>query len=289
MRDIRIAALLLTLLLSAAGPLFAAPSAAHHGMSTQTHCASCHVTENWKTVRFDHLAQTKVELRGAHALATCAGCHDAEFKKAVPESCSACHQDAHRGEFGVRCAGCHDENNWESRFTADAHRNTTFPLSGRHGMVACTECHGNVRDRSFSRTGIACVSCHQRDYAATTGSYVDHGVYNFSSACYDCHTGSRWTGARFREHEACFQLAAGPHSGVACLDCHSSLTGARPSGTCSTNTEACTHCHAHAQPKTDQQHANVPGYEYSDLKCYSCHKQVAPGSTPAARHPRRTP
>lgn len=278
--------------LSVAFALQAVEPVSRHGMSPDTHCSTCHVASSWKELRFDHQTQTGVALRGAHLLVTCEGCHDAAFQSPVPVDCASCHKDAHRGALGVRCQGCHDERNWESRFRADAHRNTAFPLSGRHGLVACEECHGNVRDRSFFRTGVSCANCHQREYARTLGGPVDHVVYGFSTNCYDCHTSSRFTGARYLQHEACFQLATGPHAGIACLGCHSSLSGARPDGKCATGTEACTHCHAHAQARTDAQHTNVPAYQFADLKCYACHPFVAnkPFKALAPRSPfRRTP
>lgn len=263
----------LALSLALAPGLQAAEPPARHGMSPDTRCSSCHVTTSWKEIRFDHAAQTSVPLRGAHQVAACAGCHDAAFTSPVASGCASCHRDAHRGTLGVRCAGCHDESTWESRFRADAHRNTGFPLSGRHGLISCTECHGNVRDRSFSRTGLACANCHQADYARTTGGPVDHAVYGFGTSCYDCHTGSRFTGARFAQHEACFQLATGPHAGVACLKCHTSLAGARPDHKCATGTEACTRCHG--QARTDARHTQVPAYQYADSKCYGCHSFVS--------------
>lgn len=284
MMTARLALSCLALSFSLAFELRADGSVSRHALSPDTRCATCHVASSWREIRFDHLAQASVPLRGAHAVAACSGCHDAAFQKVVPTGCTACHQDAHRGTLGVRCAGCHDKRTWESRFRADAHRNTAFPLSGRHGLVSCEECHGNVRDRSFSRTSLSCATCHQRDYARTQGGPVDHVVYGFGTSCYDCHTSARFTGARFAQHEACFQLAVGPHAGIACLQCHSSLAGARPDGKCATGTEACTHCHAHTQARTDRQHANVPAYQFADQKCYSCHPFVA--NVPKAFSPR---
>ena len=264
-----------------------APVGTAHGLG-DTKCASCHTTSTWKDVKFDH-AQTGFLLKGAHQKAGCFGCHAQNLSQPVPLACAGCHQDAHRGEFGQRCAGCHEEQSWKTTFNADAHRMTGFPLVGRHAFISCEECHSNKRDRGFSRAGAAsCASCHQADFAAAAGRSVNHVAFGFSQQCRDCHTPTSFQPARYAEHEKCFQIAGGPHGGISCKTCHTSLAVPATPGTCSTSSAHCTGCHTHDQARTDAIHqartqqypSGVPGYQYKDRKCYECHLFSTPASTP---------
>jgi hypothetical protein len=260
-----------------------------HGLG-DTKCSSCHTTSGWQPVSFDH-AQTGFILKGKHQKAGCFGCHTKNLSEPVPLACAGCHQDQHRGEFGARCAGCHDEESWKTNFTADAHRSTGFPLVGRHALISCEECHTSKRDRSFSRAGAAaCYSCHQADYQAAAGRSIDHVAFGFATECRQCHTPSSFQPARFPDHDVCFQISGGPHAGIACLACHSSLHAASTPGSCNTNTAACTSCHTHDKARTDAIHAqpwqgnpSVPGYQYADRKCYECHRFNSRGFTAPPR------
>ncbi len=266
--------------------LFLLLAAAHPAV--QTRCGACHSPEGWAKVVFDH-ARTGFPLEGRHREATCAGCHQGlDFKATVPQRCSTCHQDAHAGEFGARCEGCHDATSWETKFDANAHRSTGFPLLGRHALIPCEECHLDARDRSFSRAAVECAKCHRQDYARTAGGPIDHAANGFSTRCTDCHGATTFRGANFPAHEQCFEIRGGPHAGIACLDCHTSLHGMTATGTCSTFTAACTGCHTHSQARTDPRHTNVPGYQYKDRKCYECHRfstatSIAPPSRKGVR------
>ena len=243
-------------------------------------CASCHTPQGWGRVTFDHLARTGFPLEGRHAEASCSSCHQAlDFKKRLSLRCASCHEDVHAGEFGARCEGCHDPRGWQSRFDANAHRSTGFPLNGRHALIPCEECHLDTRDRGFTRASVQCFTCHAQDYARTSARAIDHTANNFSKTCTDCHGPSAFQPARFAGHDQCFQISGGPHAGIRCLDCHSSLQGAVGIGSCSTNNLACTSCHTHSQARTDPRHTGVQGYVYGvDLKCYQCH-QFTPASS----------
>ena len=240
-----------------------------------TRCSVCHVTAGWDRVRFDH-SRTGFELHGAHAEITCSACHAGDFAKGLPTACIGCHQDAHAGDRGTRCAACHDERSWAPLFTADAHRRTNFPLTGRHALIPCVECHQETRDRVFTSATKDCVGCHAADYARTAGGSVDHVAAGFPQTCRTCHETFRWRPARFAQHDLCFQLSGGVHAGISCLDCHTTLRGATISGACSTNTAGCIRCHTAA--KTVPLHTNVPGFQLNDRKCYECHRfTFAPG------------
>ena len=239
-----------------------------------TQCAACHKTEGWEKVRFNH-DPTGFPLRGAHTVVTCNGCHPRGFDTPVANTCAGCHRDRHAGEFGGQCEGCHDDRSWRPLFQADAHRRTAFPLVGKHGLIPCQQCHGNMRDRTFVGAPLRCVSCHQRDFDRTRTTMVDHATAGFSTECQTCHNTWRFWPARAPAHDLCFRINRGPHRNVRCLGCHTSLPTAAFTGACMTGTFSCTGCHEHAQAKTDPQHpANVaPGYQYADGRCWDCHME----------------
>ncbi|HUJ28951.1 MAG TPA: hypothetical protein VLW85_23180 [Myxococcales bacterium] len=246
-------------------------------------CAPCHTPDAWGKVAFDHLARTGWPLEGRHADTACSNCHiGLDLKSKLPKRCAACHEDVHAGEFGARCEGCHDARGWQSRFDANAHRNTGFPLSGRHAFIPCEECHLDTRDRSFSRASVSCAQCHEGDYARTASTAINHAAAGFSKQCTDCHGALAFRPARFPSHDQCFELSGGPHAGIRCLDCHRTLVGSLGIRACDTSNLGCTTCHTHSQARTDPIHTGIIGYQYTDLKCYQCHQ-----FTPAAAAPRR--
>jgi hypothetical protein len=253
----------------AAAPAPSPRSGAAH-MGADTRCEACHSSAGWKPVTFDH-SLTGFPLEGRHVSASCRACHGSstDFSAPVATSCAACHTDVHTGEFGNRCASCHDPFGWATLFGPDAHRATNFPLTGRHAAIPCEECHQNQRDRKFTRAAADCFACHQADYARTAGTSIDHARAGFGTDCKSCHFPTRFKGARFAGHDACFQLSAGPHAGISCLDCHSTLTSFAAPGTCSTNTADCMRCHACA--RETQKHTRVAGFQCANRKCYECH------------------
>lgn len=249
----------------------AASPVANMGPHADTRCELCHTTASWSDATFSH-DKTGFALEGAHAQTPCKGCHTVDFKAPIARLCSGCHTDVHRSDFGQRCEGCHTADTWRTTFTADAHRKTNFPLIGRHAFLPCTECHTEQVNRRFTRTTVDCISCHQADYARTAGLAVNHAALGFGVQCRQCHVPFSFKGAHFADHDACFQLTAGPHARLGCLNCHTSLAGAKVTGTCATNTAACTACHVHQCAKVDTLHTRVAGYQCKDRKCYECHR-----------------
>lgn len=137
-------------------------------------CATCHSTETWETVSFDH-ASTSYPLAGGHAKASCAACHVSHKTNGqtgpqfagITQQCSVCHDDAHFGQFAVNgqtdCVRCHVSGFWNnSRFD---HSKTSFPLDGKHAGVSCRNCHQvkNEGSRSYvyyKLNGKKCEDCH---------------------------------------------------------------------------------------------------------------------------------
>jgi hypothetical protein len=280
----------LGLLLAGAGPVADVPTAPTAltsptgvsllppaGGTSVTKCANCHAVGGWKSVVFPH-ERTGFPLNGAHDSVACKACHRVDFVKQVPQTCAGCHPDLHKGTLGTRCEGCHDEKSWRSTFTVDAHRKTNFPLTGRHGLLPCESCHPDARQKTFSRTTVACVSCHAGDLARAASLGVNHqnlAICTDCSDCRQCHDVTRFVGARFVQHDACFHINGGPHGSMSCLTCHTQLVPTATLGQCMSGTATlCTACHAHQKTQTDASHVNppVPGYSYLSARCAPCHR-----------------
>jgi hypothetical protein len=249
----------------AAGTPLSAPSVALHDLSTgagprETRCAACHSTAGWREVSFAH-DRTGFPLTGRHVEVACGACHaGGDFRKATARACSACHRDVHVGRLGARCEGCHDTIGWrEGSWGIEAHRRTAFPLTGRHALVPCEECHGDRRDRGFSRPTPRCIGCHV--------------AANFSEDCRGCHGTWRFSEASFPAHELCFQIDGGPHGRIACRACHVPTVPAIPPGgalSCAGDTADCLRCHG--LPGIETAHAGVAGFLAVNRRCYECHR-----------------
>ena len=240
----------------------------------RTDCGACHNETGWSRVRFDH-SRTGFVLEGVHAQTSCRNCHQRDFRTHIADTCAGCHRDRHAGSLGLHCEGCHTDADWRAvAFWSDGHQNTRFPLLGKHGAIPCQECHGNMRDRTFSPTPVACVSCHRADFNGAALRSIDHVAAAFGTECQSCHTTDSFFPARFDAHDACFVVSKGSHRGLQCAQCHPTVVGLRLTGTCTAPTTTCTTCHTHECARTDRQHPNVMGYLCADAKCYQCHQPI---------------
>jgi len=137
-------------------------------------CAHCHTPYAWKQAKIDH---STFPLTGAHARATCAGCHgnveqgaEAAAFRGVPRTCEGCHEDVHAGQFRTgdqpakACTTCHTTEQW--KIEQFDHTKTRYPLEGAHVKLECAKCHPTeeLHDGSKSvryRLGyFACRDCH---------------------------------------------------------------------------------------------------------------------------------
>lgn len=252
-----------------------APAPAAGREKQETRCGACHSADGWDRVTFDH-ARTGFALEGQHRTAGCRGCHaESNFKKAVPRACVACHRDAHAGKMGTRCADCHDAVAWkETTFGPEAHRRTNFPLDGRHAVLPCEECHGNRRDRSFSRTTRRCADCHQADLARASVTAFDHAVaFGDAAECRRCHGAWAFSPGYLPGHDACFPIRSGNHAGIRCRKCHTTLNTAMfTGGTCgaAAGTLNCYGCHGCPGGHGGVNGFNCPSPNFSQ-DCYDCH------------------
>ncbi len=140
-------------------------------------CRTCHTTQAWNAVRFDH-GVTKFSLAAGHASIGCVACHKpvtGHGTATIPfrglgTFCEGCHKDFHAGQFAVAgstdCQRCHAPTRWtDSKF--DHQRQSSFSLTGAHKNLACDRCH-----RTENSAGIAVV--HYKP---------------LSGECESCHTG----------------------------------------------------------------------------------------------------
>ena len=145
----------------------------------------------------------------------------------------------------------------------------SFPLTGRHRDVACSECHerGDVRGRAavvFRGLGRDCAACHADPHGGSTSS-VD---------CASCHSTAAWVGdAVTFDHQRVerFPLDA-THRALACGACHASGQTFAADGV------QCADCHADvvgfmraelAAPKEDEAPRASPHSER--VQCADCH------------------
>ena len=212
-------------------------------------CASCHVTQSWKTTKVDH-SRTAFPLRGQHSSVQCASCHTKPAMQVKPkaDTCAACHTDPHRGVFRQDCRSCHDESSFTKAGPSGFdHSSTRFPLVDKHAGLACAACHmkapaaiasrpaparGRPATREATARGAAparqpvasdfgglrteCVSCHTDVHRAELGA-----------ACEMCHTARSFQVTGFT-HARVRPFFDGQHAMLRCAQCHVSTYGTMP-------------------------------------------------------------
>jgi len=221
-----------------------------HQATLGVQCQDCHGERDWKdTRRFDH-DKTKFRLRNGHAAkkVVCKDCHsDLKHYRDTPTDCYACHKkdDKHEGQEGAKCESCHDDRDWKS--TRFDHRQSRFPLLGRHVVVACKDCHATPRYKDASRD---CYGCHKKD---------DKHKLKFGFACESCHNARAW-GIWDYDHARRAKYALdGAHTKVACEGCH---TRPAPAGRNAAEVgNTCVGCH-----RRDDKHDGAFG-----PTCAQCH------------------
>jgi hypothetical protein len=229
-------------------------------------CFSCHVTSNWRDVRYDH-RQAGFDLRGRHVIVPCSGCHDVRDFRTAVKQCAVCHQDPHRGDAGANCQQCHNEAGWRYVNVMNAHAGSRLPDLGAHFALRCDDCHRQTGDQMFHGALQRCLGCHQTTYAATTNP--SHVTLGFPPSCEQCHQMATWNFALYNQHDAIFGIYSGAHAGAwqSCASCHPVQADYTKF--------VCITCHT--QPVSDPLHASVPGYQYQDVSCLSCHPGGKPG------------
>ena len=232
------------------GPL----SRPHQSLSGPTNCASCH--------KF-----------GGQAALKCLECHGE----------IAIRINAHRGLHATynippgssqECAHCHSEHNgedfplikWDVK-TFD-HKETRYPLLGKHAELTCSQCHepanigaqerATIKLKDLSKTYLglatACATCHKDPHEG-----------RFGQTCQQCHNFEDWksvyvgqSGQTKFDHSKTRYPLTGEHTQVACAKCHTPGPDNKPRYT-GIAFNQCSDCHK------DPHHGSFP------QGCQSCH------------------
>jgi len=266
------------------------PDSPHAGQFAGGDCTTCHTTEQWEEAgAFDH-NKAPFTLTGRHQQVACRDCHRREtpaealaftrYEGLAFATCTACHNDAHNGAFGVTCAECHTPTGWHQiqNFAEDRfdHTTTGFDLVGQHAGLDCGDCHAKParRDASIRLTfvrgterrtypkiqGAECLSCHV-DYHAQVFEATPGGTN-----CTNCHTQNAWVPITYdldrHTREARFALT-GAHLATPCGACHG---GGTTAPVFRFDDLDCQECHT-----TDNPHADQFADDAGTTACDDCH------------------
>ncbi len=242
-----------------------------HGNKLKIDCASCHEPSNWKIIpkkiKFNHNTETSFKLLGQHSSVSCQSCHQSLIFSDVKTQCLSCHQDVHKNSLGPDCAKCHTPTTWLVTDIIKIHKNGRFPLIGVHQNVDCASCHKDYAKLYFPPQNTTCISCHAKDYYATTAP--NHVQSNISTNCQDCHsmTTFSWVAANLQNfNHSFFPLTAG-HNIQNCFSCH--IQGRSDFKGISTNCYSCHKQNYMLAKNPDHIKANFP------TNCNDCHSTVS--------------
>jgi hypothetical protein len=241
----------------------------HNDAGFGLECARCHSASGWRPSSWLHEIDAQYPLLGGHDGVSCTDCHQSAPYSAQSSACYACHQADYEastdpnhieGNIPTSCEVCHTSLNWETEEID--HSITQFPLEGAHVEVECETCHAESYDLEFT-----CDACHQGDYDATVeGRGPDHGYYEFSISCEECHTQSVWVPSFF-DHDpslTTYELT-GKHLELLPEDCESCHVDAIWADT----PIECQNCH-----QSDYQESSEPDHQavgFPENLCESCH------------------
>lgn len=244
------------------GPL----SHPHQSLDGPLKCASCHIFG-----------------AGAPKL-RCLHCHG-EIRLLVARKRGYHGRVVNRAKGDIDCARCHTEHygenfniiRWPTSKDEFDHRETGYPLLGRHAGLRCEQCHNprhisaedrkriNVRDltRTFQGLSAACLTCHEDPHTGQLGA-----------DCQRCHNFTHWKPATTFDHSTAHYPLTGRHQEVPCAKCHHPLaTDTRVTQYTGLKFAECNDCH------------QDPHHGAFAARCESCHntgawKQVrsSPGS-----------
>lgn len=263
----------------------------YHGSAEvkATPCASCHPDHAGKEFdmvkwpdggakTFDH-KRAGWALAQEHAKATCEDCHATKFQMptvkrlsvrktgqgytALDTTCTACHEDIHRGALKQDCTVCHDAGSWTVTPGFD-HDITAYPLADKHAKVKCDECHLDPRLSPPSDGKGHLVPVYQPvPFESCANCHADPHNGGLGPKCADCHTtpGFQVIDKNRFDHARTKYPLAGKHATVSCAACHKDFSTPalkRPAFA------TCASCHKDAHGGT----ATLAG---KPVDCASCH------------------
>lgn len=257
-----------------------------HFRNSSSTCVSCHKEHLGRSAHitqfdpksFDH-GKTGYPLNGKHAAVACESCHASnrivnsvvlqslqqhprQTYLGLPDQCLGCHADRHGGSLGKNCRDCHAEDGWKPASVFN-HGKTKFPLTGKHSVVQCVQCHETTTLRETSRPLLFtskpfedCTPCH-------ISLHTDRLARR---QCKSCHSAGGWSIVRAFDHSQTDYPLIGRHASVACARCHLDLPKHLKAGRREFATKPfgdCTPCHASPHEKS-----------FSQKKCSDCHTSL---------------
>jgi len=264
-----------------------------HGSDFQISCNTCHSAKGWEIDKeiysFDH-GTTRLPLTGQHIQADCRNCHPTLVFSEAKTECVSCHTDPHQSTVGSDCSRCHTPESWLVKNITEIHQMSRFPLLGAHRTADCFDCHKSENLIRFDIPDIECISCHRRDYLATTNP--NHFESGISDNCILCHSinSNQWAGPGF-DHSY-FPLV-NAHSEPLCAECHKTsrysdtqpecnschqkefIATANPNHTASGFSNNCEECHSlnPGWKPANIDHTKFPlTLGHADPACIDCHK-----------------
>ena len=210
------------------GPL----SKAHESLDGPTQCSNCHKTGGGSAVLKCQECHTEI----AKQLSQGRGLHSTFPNK---ETCAKCHSDHNGEDFPLI--------HWVPSPKDFDHKQTGYPLVGKHAGVECGKCHTaahiqpqekpliKMKDLNKTFLGLSqdCVTCHED---------VHHG--HLGPNCLQCHNFVDWKAASNFDHSKTRYPLTGLHGQVPCAKCHAPATpGGQPRFTGIPFTK-CSDCHA---------------------------------------------
>lgn len=212
-------------------------------------CEKCHTDadtkKKWGLVKFDH-NKTKYKLKGKHKKAACLTCHKGKKKLKAKAICHDCHKDddEHLGRYGKKCKECHTPKSWKKeKFN---HKDTDFPLKGKHKKTPCRACHkGEVKDVELATD---CYACHRHDDVHKSKEKDNNRL------CQRCHNEKDWGDRVVFNHDITHFPLIGLHAIAPCEECHVTAVFTEAKSDCIA-------CH-----KGDDEHKERLGKQ-----CHQCH------------------
>ncbi|MFZ1703231.1 MAG: hypothetical protein WAT79_02730 [Saprospiraceae bacterium] len=239
----------------------------HSANQFPTDCILCHSQDAWTPSTFNH--NDYYPLTGAHLTIAndCVICHMGNYNN-TPNTCNDCHNSDFNSALNPNhvalnlpndCVLCHTTVPGWQPATFPIHGNY-YVLAGAHLSLECVDCHNG----DYNNTPNTCVGCHLTDYQNTNNP--DHEAAQFPTDCTACHGQNAWTPATFNHDNMYFPIYSGKHEGEwnLCSDCHLNPNNY--------SLFSCIDCHEHDnQGQVDDDHEDVPGYQYVSNACYACH------------------
>ena len=233
-------------------------------------CQTCHTLQGWKIPGYKHQGKDMAPFFASkHGTLPCADCHKektgdfpagagtAVVFKGTSSQCASCHKDAHNGTLGTKCESCHNLKIWKNASRA-FHKNTIFPLEGRHLSTPCGACHLNGVTKG---TPNRCFDCHWIRHKD------DKYETRLGNECGDCHRPTSWTAVVWNHGQATGFPLGGVHATLACQTCHkgNGFTGLSPQ---------CYACHQKDYEGTRSPNHVTAGFPTT---CETCHRPTDTG------------